>query len=347
MDVFREQGHHAVVVPHKNWLRTHRALNFIRNVIREWQAAGRIQQLIDETHPDLVYVNTGASLAGAWAARKAGLPCVWHLRELFSDVQGELVTPPWGRPVARQAFRRLADRRVAPSRAVAVNLLDTHAKNVAIIPNAAGERFFVCPLTQAEARQQFGLPAEGLVLGVPGTLRPMKGHPFLFEALPAILEQVPALTVAVTGGGQPGYVEELYRLAEKRGLSSSVRFLGVIEDMSALLRASDVACIPSVAEPFGRTVIEAFAVGTPVVATDVGGIRETVDEGETGLRVPYGDTQALTDALLQVLCDPALRATLAENAREKALRMYHEQSYKKAIVGIGLTLVGEKHREQS
>jgi glycosyltransferase involved in cell wall biosynthesis len=145
----------------------------------------------------------------------------------------------------------------------------------------------------------------------------------------------------VTGDGEAAYVEELHRLVREHKLADRIRFLGVIEDMPTFLRACDVACIPSVAEPFGRTAIEAFAIGTPVVATSVGGLREIVDDGETGLLVPYGDTSALAEAILRLLLNPALRTSIADRAAEKARLIYHEQSYKSTLVGMAHTLVDE------
>ena len=104
--------------------------------------------------------------------------------------------------------------------------------------------------------------------------------------------------------------------------------------MPSFYRACDLACIPSRAEPFGRTVIEAFAAGVPVIATAVGGIAETVDDEETGLLVPYGNDQLLTDALERLTADDALRERIRTRARTVARKEYHERVYKQRILEV-------------
>jgi glycosyltransferase involved in cell wall biosynthesis len=93
-------------------------------------------------------------------------------------------------------------------------------------------------------------------------------------------------------------------------------------------------CIPSRAEPFGRTAIEAFAVGTPVVATAVGGLEGIVADGETGLVVPYGDEEALGKAIRRLLDAPDLRQTIAASARLVGREEYHEDMYKGKIAKV-------------
>jgi glycosyltransferase involved in cell wall biosynthesis len=101
--------------------------------------------------------------------------------------------------------------------------------------------------------------------------------------------------------------------------------------MPAFYRACDLACIPSRAEPFGRTAIEAFAVGTPVVASTVGGLQEILTDGETGVLVPYGDETALADSLRRLLASPDLRQKICTNARREAEEKYHEHKYEERV----------------
>jgi glycosyltransferase involved in cell wall biosynthesis len=104
----------------------------------------------------------------------------------------------------------------------------------------------------------------------------------------------------------------------ERLLGDRVRFVGRRDDIPEVQRALDVLVNASVAEPFGRSVLEALASGTPVVATDSGGIPEFVEDGETGVLVPPGDDAALAAALDRVLGDAGLRERLAEGGRAAA-----------------------------
>jgi glycosyltransferase involved in cell wall biosynthesis len=324
-------GHETHVLPHDNWLRRHRTHQFAKDVWLEWRKASIFNALIEEVQADLVYLNTVVSLAGAVAARRQGVPCVWHLREMFADVGGEMRAPSWAVPLVRRIIRAHADRIVANSTATARNVLAGSEDGVDVIPNAVRAPFFEEERTQEDARAVFSLSRDGPIVGVPGTLRPMKGHPFLFDAAASVLRERENLQVAVTGDGDGEFVAQLKRQVDELGIADRVHFLGWVKDMPAFYRACDLVCIPSRAEPFGRTAIEAFATGTPVIATAVGGLQEIVTDGETGRLVPYGDEEALAAAVQQSLERPALRRKMANHARQVAEEKYHERVYKNRI----------------
>ena len=92
---YEQAGHHTHVIPHKNWLRRGWTPQFVKDVAQEWGRASDFEALISSLHPSVVYLNTVVSLAGAVAARRGGVPCVWHLREMFSDIGGEMHAPRW------------------------------------------------------------------------------------------------------------------------------------------------------------------------------------------------------------------------------------------------------------
>lgn len=324
---FEERGHTVSVEPHKNWLRAKSNQGFLRNVLRERQAVPRLRARMERVQPALVYVNTGASVAGVWAARKAGVPVLWHLRELFDDVGGELVAPSWLRAPLRRAIAAWPDRLVANSQAVARNVLGPRAGRATVVPNAVHDAFFTETRAVEQARSALGLPVEGSIVGVPGTLRPMKGHAFFFRAIAPLLRGRPGVSVAVTGDTAGACGASLLRLVDDLGLGAQVHFLGDVEDMPAFYRASTLVCVPSRAEPFGRTTIESFAVGTPVVASAVGGILEVVEDDVTGRLVSYGDENALAGILRYLLDAPDHRVRLAETARRVAEDRYRASTY--------------------
>ncbi|MEM4218225.1 MAG: glycosyltransferase, partial [Candidatus Methanomethylicaceae archaeon] len=130
---------------------------------------------------------------------------------------------------------------------------------------------------------------------------------------------------AITGDGEEKYRQHLHQLVRELGVDDCVRFLGTVEDMPAFYRACDVICIPSRSEPFGRTAIEAMAVGTPVVATKVGGLAETIGDAESGLLVRYGDRGHLAQCLVLTIIDQSLRQALTEQA-SLAVRQHFSSS---------------------
>lgn len=326
------------VVPHKNWLRGGNVLQSARRMAAELRAATGFQRLIDEVRPDVVYINSLVSLAAGVAARRTRIPCVWHLRELFSDVGGEMQVPAFGgRRLVRRTVNRLSRRRVAISRSVATNVLGTDdPAEVTIVPNAVDSSFFEVEDSPAACREHLGLGADSLIVGVPGTLRPMKGHGFFLDAAARVSRAAPDCVFAITGTGEAAYAAELRARAARLGLDGRVRFLGTIAEMARFYRACDVICVPSLAEPFGRTVIEAFAVGAPIVATSVGGIRETIEDGVTGLLVKPGDVAGLSESLLRLLGDEELRLQLADAGRSAAAERYCERLYHERINGVAV-----------
>ena len=331
---YDEIGCRTHVVPHKNGLRAKRWDRSLRCIAAERRRAREFERLIRQVKPDVVYVNSIVSLAAAVAAKRVGVPCVWHIRELFDDVGGEMKIPALGgRPLVRRFLKHYSDRRVAISKAVVENILGND-QNVRIVPNAVAREFFEFDLSPADARAALGLSTDGLLVGVPGTLRPMKGHPFFLKAAARVAAVNPDCRFAITGDGTEAYRQELLNETAQLGLADRVDWLGTIEDMPAFYRACDLMCIPSVAEPFGRTAIEAFACGTPVVASAVGGLKETIDRGRSGLLVEYGDVDGLADAINKLIADEPFRNRLSVAAKEYAEAKFTASSYQAAINSI-------------
>ncbi len=142
----------------------------------------------------------------------------------------------------------------------------------------------------------------------------VKGHPTLIAAAAEITREFPETRFMLVGDGEMRKAFE--RQVADLGLSSHFLFLGRRDDVPRVLACCDIAVLPSKAEGLPNAVLEYLAVGLPTVATRVGGNAEIIRDGETGLLVPPEDSSALTGAILRLLRDPALRATLARNGRE-------------------------------
>jgi glycosyltransferase involved in cell wall biosynthesis len=160
----------------------------------------------------------------------------------------------------------------------------------------------------AAVRAELGLEGR-TVLGVVARLHPIKGHSDLFRALPALLRAHPSLSVLLVGEGwlQP----VLEKLAKELGITDHVIFAGYRQDMYALYGAMDILVHPSYEDSVATPVMEAMAMGVPVVCTPKGVALDLVRDGETGLLVPPGDPERLATALGRLLDDPALRATIS------------------------------------
>ena len=172
------------------------------------------------------------------------------------------------------------------------------------------------PLDQGECRRKLGLEDVPTV-GIVATLRDWKGHDILFEAWPAIRREVPGVRLVIVGDGP--YRDRLDAMVARLGIGESLRFVGHQENVTEWLNAFDVFTLPSWGdEGVPQAIMQAMACGKPVVSTPVGAITEAVVADHTGLIVPPRDSAALANALIRVLGDPALRASLGRAGLQRA-----------------------------
>jgi glycosyltransferase involved in cell wall biosynthesis len=189
--------------------------------------------------------------------------------------------------------------------AAGVRVLSTIVNGVGP-PPAPASRNAVCT--------EWGLsPDRPLVVSV-GRLVPQKNHALALQALAEVSEAV--LVVA----GEGPLRDDLQRQAEVAGLAGRVVFAGARPDARALIGAADAVLLPSRWEGLPLVALEALAAGTPLVATDVRGLRELLTDGEDAVVVPPGDATAMASALRSVLFDPGLRARLRAGALRTAGR---------------------------
>ncbi len=255
--------------------------------------------------PDIVHTwDSTANLWGGLASRVAGVP-----HHVVSEGELDL----WKGPLWHRLDRRLgrwADAVVGNSAAIteacAARGVD-HSKlrtihNGVSIPGS----------TNATQRDP------DLIVLV-GRIHPRKGHHVLIRALPRVRAARPDARVVFVGGAvyspEPEYEEDLRRLVAELSLDAMVEFAGHSDRPTEMMRRAGVVVVPSYSEGLPNVVLEAMSVGTPVVATSVGGTPEAIEDRMTGLLVPPDDPGALADAIIETLTDPAATAQRVEAAR--------------------------------
>lgn len=160
-------------------------------------------------------------------------------------------------------------------------------------------------------RHELGLSQDDFVVGVMANLRPQKNHKNVITALSLISKSYPKLKLVLAGDGSCR--AELEQLVQEYSLENRVLFLGYREDAEGLMEMFDVYCLPSFYEGMPLSIMEAWAAGKPVVATDVLGIRELVQDGVNGLLVASDDPTALSEGLKRVIDDDGFRSLIAAN----------------------------------
>ena len=186
------------------------------------------------------------------------------------------------------------------------------------------DRFAPDIIERADARRRIGIPEDALVVGTVAVLRPSpaKRLDIWLDAARIVREREPRAEFVIVGDGSQR--EQLEARAKALGLADAVRFVGKQEDVRPYLAALDVFLMSSAYEGFGIALVEAMAMGVPVVATNVEGVRNIVTSGESGLLCAFDEHVAenLADRTLRLLADPALRTNLAAAGREVAVERF-------------------------
>ena len=235
------------------------------------------------------------------------------------------------------AGRRLAssiDLHVTHSRGIRDSVLTAYAgrpRRVEIVSLGIDLRRFDRGLATADRVADYRRDA-GRVVGAIGRLVPQKAMHVLVDATPALLQADPATRVLIVGDGP--LRADLEARAARLGVAHAVRFAGYQEDVVSAYAAMDVFVLPSRDEGFGLVFLEAMAMGVPVVGTRVIGSEDAVDDGVTGLLVPYANAAALATAVRSILESPELAGRLREAAADRVRRVYSREQCAAQVEGL-------------
>jgi glycosyltransferase involved in cell wall biosynthesis len=275
-----------------------------------WRLARFLRrQRIDVVHAYLYDATIASRLAG-WIA---GVPVV------LTSTRASLEYLPRYAWWVDRATARLSRRIIAVSRGTAKFITKQEkipAAKVLVIPNGVDTDEFR-PGDRPTARARWHIPSGAAVVACVGRLHAQKGHTYLLQALQSLRSESPRIICIVAGEGP--LREALEAEVAARDLTDVCRLVGDVSDITSVYAAADVIASPSLYEGMPNTVLEAMAVGRPVIATAVQGSEDIVRSGETGLLVPPGDAEALLGALRQLLRAPELRASMGNRAREIAI----------------------------
>jgi len=307
-----------------------------KNPLAIWRNAALLADVIRAERVAIVHARSRAPAWSAWlACRRAGA----HLVTTYHGTYRENL------PFKRQynAVMAKGERVIAASRFIAGLIVARHGTDPArirVIPRGADPAVFdpdaVSGERIARLERAWRLPAGAQVVLLPGRLTRWKGQTVLIEALARLMRPDVCCVLVGSDQGRRHYAAQLIRQADTLGVADRLRLAGECDDMPAALMLADVVVHASTEpEAFGRVVIEAQAMGRPVIASDLGGPVETVEHGMTGWRVPPGDAGALAAAIEQVLELPAaVRADLGIRARAGVQRGYTVAAMQAATLAV-------------
>jgi glycosyltransferase involved in cell wall biosynthesis len=299
----------------------------LRGVARYSSTVWALRRHLRRRQPDWVLSwMAKAHLYVGPAAASIRLPALWwqHGISQKSWMDGLATAVPAAGVVCCSRVSELAQQQLRPRR-----------KTRVVYPAVDLDAFTA--LDEGERR------GDDAVVGIVARLQRWKGIHVFLQAAQMVHTELPKARFVVVGGAhfsEPNYPNELKALARSLGIEAVVEFAGHQEDVPQWMGAMDVVVHASTSpEPLGMVILEAMAMGKPVIASDAGGPREVIRHGENGLLTPPGDARALAEAVLEVLRDENLRKHLGERGRETA-RQFDVRGFPSALVQACRSLVG-------
>lgn len=283
------------------------------------QAIVSLRGLMAHHRPAILQVNSSRdSWIGALAARLVRpRPKLLRIRHISAPLNRNLMT--------RLLYRHLFDMVVVTggetTRRELVERDGLAADRVVAFPIGLDVEYFRPAAPDHDLRLEFGLAKEHLLVGLISYLRSYKGHEYFIEAARILASRREDVTFIIVGEGPEE--RSIRSRIEQLGLPARIRMVGFRQDLLNVFRSFDVFAIPSVeGDTIPQVLMQALAIGIPVVSTTVGSIPDVVIEGETGFVVPPRDAGALADRIAKLLDDAKLRARMGAQGRSLVQRCY-------------------------
>ncbi|MFQ5850239.1 MAG: glycosyltransferase family 4 protein [Candidatus Binatia bacterium] len=279
-----------------------------------------LYRIIRQERIDIVHLNNALGMApeGTLAAKLCGIPCVVHQRAMgkvyrIARFQSKYVDALICISDAVRTFYMTEE--VSPKRILRIY------DGIDVLPTDA-------TVSSEMMRRHLGIESDRPIVGVVGTIQPWKGQREVILAVRQLKNRYPNIRCLIVGEiFNRDYHREISKLVEELELNGNVCFLGYREDVLDLMNAMDIVIHSStLPEPFGRVLIEAMALGKPIIATRGGGPLEIVEDHFTGLLVPPGDPEALASAVTRLVENGMLSAKMGQAGRERVKQLFTLES---------------------
>lgn len=289
---------------------------FIQTPLWSQVVLAMLHRELEKQPPDLIHIQSRSAVKpGLWLARRLNVPYVQSVHDFLQP---------------RQRFvwdRRLCRRLIAVSEAVRSDLLGKAGlppELATVIPPGVecGESV-AGPVLQ---------PGRVPVVGTAGPLESIKGMPFFLGAAALVLRAQRDVEFLIAGAGPEEY--NLRRLARELGINDHVTFVPNLLDFDEAILAMDVFCLPSLQQGIGTIMLEAMALGRPVIATRVGGVYRIIRDNETGLLVPPSDSRRLGERILELLDQPARARSIGAAGQREVEEQYSVQQMIRQTVDL-------------
>lgn len=336
----RDKGVNPVVISHLG-----REISFARDL----RALLALYSIIRKEKPDIIHTHTAkAGTLGRLAGILAGVPVKIHT--FHGHVFDGYFNPGRARLfILIERFLALfTDKVITVSDTVKYdivkNLKVASASKTAVIPLGLElEKYLNCDSLKGSFRKMLGVQDDALLVGIVGRLVPIKNHTMFLEAARNVLskKQDKKVKFLIIGDGE--LKDHLVDHAKRLGLEKDVLFTGWINDLSSVYADLDIVVLTSLNEGTPVSIIEAMAAARSIVATDVGGVRDLIIDGENGLLVKENDIDGLSSKIAALLNDSGKRSLLGESGREHVKEKYSKERLVRDIKELYRTCRESKH----
>jgi glycosyltransferase involved in cell wall biosynthesis len=305
------------------------------NIIKDLEALFDMWRIIKKYNPLIVHTHSSkAGLLGRLAAKLAGVPIIVH------SPHGHVFVGYFG-PIKTKIFiilERLASRITDKIIALTQREKEDHirlrigSEDTFVIIHSGVElnKFKEMPLIEGQnLRKNLGLPEDALIIGTSGRLEPVKGPEFLIKAANRIISQYPNTFFLFVGDGS--LRRDLEKKALDLGIEKNIVFLGWRNDVSKIISIYDIFVLPSLNEGMGRVLVEAMALGKPIVASNAGGIPDLITHGKTGFLVPPKNSKELAKYIQILLENKEKRVKMGLAGKKMALNFSKEIMVSKTV----------------
>jgi len=313
----------------------------LEGMVQEFSTIDLYCDIIQQENIDLVYTNTITKISSAIAAKILNVPHIYHVREVLDDhpLQSSFTIN-----TTKQIISCLSDHIITNSRFVSAQFETiTPANRVSHVYNGIDTSLFEPGRRYSKIRDEYNIANDVYLIGIIGTVHSHKNHEDLVNAF-AFLKTDFKAKLIIVGLVFQDYYAYLKDLIDSHSISDQVIFVPFRDDIIDIIHELDLVVVASLAEPFGRTSIEAMAAGKPVVAAATGASPEIVEDGVTGYLVPLRAPEKMADAIMAILSDPEKARKMGDAGRQRVLDHFDNLSYASHIEKILLETASQSQR---
>nr|WP_215226620.1 glycosyltransferase family 4 protein [Echinicola shivajiensis] len=288
-----------------------------------FRSSRKLAKLVKEKEVKLIYTNSNANVVGGIVSRLTGVKHIWHIHEI-------ILQPKWFKYVLEKYIKYTGQLAVCVSKAVMENMrpnLPDH--KIKLLYN--GIDYLPFKETKYNLKAEIGIPQDTILIGMIARVHFWKGQTYFLDVAKELASKYDQIHFVMVGDAFTGYeylYDEIKHKIKENGLEGKVTDLGYRTDVPEIMSGLDIFMLPSILpDPLPTTVLEAMAAGKPVIATNHGGAKEMVLDGQTGHLVPWDNAPKAASAFEQLIGDEHLRISFGNAGQQRVIKDFSIEAY--------------------